>query len=159
MSGLTIPGGPSFIGFPQPPDVPCDPTGEGWRGPPGPVGPKGDKGDQGDQGIPGAAGSGAVQSALTAGVAANASIATLPTGSMILSVSVSETAGQAVTLTIGTTAGASDVMPAVAVAANQLLTITQLSFTKLAFAAPQALFLNSAAWGGAQVNVKVWYGV
>ena len=156
MSGLTIPGGPSFIGFPQPPDVPCDPTGEGWRGPPGPVGPAG---PQGPQGIQGAAGSGAVQSVLAAGVAANASIATLPIGSVILSVSVSETAGHAVTLTIGTTAGAADVMPAVAVAANQLLTITQLSFTKLAFAAPQALFLNSAAWGGAQVNVKVWYGV
>ena len=55
MSGLTIPGGPSFIGFPQPPDVPCDPTGEGWRGPPGPVGPKGDKGDKGDPGSPGTA--------------------------------------------------------------------------------------------------------
>ncbi len=36
--GVTIPGGPSFIGSPQPPDVPCDPTGDGWRGPPGPPG-------------------------------------------------------------------------------------------------------------------------
>ena len=34
--GVNIPGGPSFIGLPQPPDVPCDPTGDGWRGPPGP---------------------------------------------------------------------------------------------------------------------------
>ena len=34
--GVQIPGGPVFIGFPQPPDVPCDPTGDGWRGPPGP---------------------------------------------------------------------------------------------------------------------------
>ena len=37
----SIPGGPSFIGLPQPPDVPCDPTGDGWRGPPGPPGPSG----------------------------------------------------------------------------------------------------------------------
>jgi hypothetical protein len=33
--GVSIPGGPVFIGFPQPADVPCDPTGDGWRGPPG----------------------------------------------------------------------------------------------------------------------------
>lgn len=39
--GVFIPGGPSFSGQPQPPDVPCDPTGEGWRGPPGPQGPPG----------------------------------------------------------------------------------------------------------------------
>ena len=43
----SVPGGPSFIGLPQPPDVPCDPTGDGWRGPqgfpgePGPPGPPG----------------------------------------------------------------------------------------------------------------------
>jgi hypothetical protein len=36
-----IPGGPSFIGNPQPPDVPCDPVGDGWRGPQGPQGPPG----------------------------------------------------------------------------------------------------------------------
>ena len=36
--GVNIPGGPSFIGNPQPPDVPCDPTGDGWRGPQGPQG-------------------------------------------------------------------------------------------------------------------------
>ena len=39
--GVSIPGGPVFIGLPQPPDVPCDPAGDGWRGPPGPVGPQG----------------------------------------------------------------------------------------------------------------------
>ena len=49
-SGESVPGGPSFIGNPQPPDVPCDPTGDGWRGP---EGPQGVQGDQGDQGPPG----------------------------------------------------------------------------------------------------------
>jgi len=39
--GLVIPGGPGFAGSPQPPDVPCDPTGDAWRGPPGPPGPPG----------------------------------------------------------------------------------------------------------------------
>ena len=45
--GVQIPGGPVFIGFPQPADVPCDPTGSGWRGPPGPVGPQGVPGTDG----------------------------------------------------------------------------------------------------------------
>jgi hypothetical protein len=48
--GVTIPGGPSFGGYPQPPDVPCDPTGDGWRGPAGPQGPQG---PMGPSGIPG----------------------------------------------------------------------------------------------------------
>ena len=39
--GVNIPGGPSFAGTPQPPDVPCDPTGDAWRGPAGPQGPPG----------------------------------------------------------------------------------------------------------------------
>ena len=39
--GVTVPGGPSFSGSPQPPDVPCDPVGEAWRGIPGPQGPPG----------------------------------------------------------------------------------------------------------------------
>jgi len=42
--GLVIPGGPGFAGSPQPPDVPCDPTGDAWRGPPGPAGPPGPPG-------------------------------------------------------------------------------------------------------------------
>ena len=128
----------------------------GWRGPLGPVGPKGDKGDQGS---PGVASDGVTALATATGVGANTSIVTLPARAVIMTMTVQETAGSPLNVSVGTTAGASDVMPAVAVAANQLLTITQLSFTKLAFAAPQALFLNSASWGGAQVNVKVWYGV
>ena len=38
---LSVPGGPGFEGNPQPPDVPCDPIGDAWRGPPGPPGPPG----------------------------------------------------------------------------------------------------------------------
>ena len=33
--------GLDFGGYPQPPGVPTDPTGENWRGPPGPPGPPG----------------------------------------------------------------------------------------------------------------------
>ena len=54
MPDGVIPGGPSFGGHPQPPDVPCDPTGDDWRGPPGPMGPPGPAG--GPEGPPGPAG-------------------------------------------------------------------------------------------------------
>jgi hypothetical protein len=37
----TIDDGLDFGGYPQPPSVPPDPTGEDWRGPPGPPGPPG----------------------------------------------------------------------------------------------------------------------
>jgi hypothetical protein len=48
--GLVIPGGPGFSGHPQPPDVPCDPTGDAWRGEPGPPGPPGPAGPPGSFG-------------------------------------------------------------------------------------------------------------
>ena len=51
--GVSIPGGPSFAGFPQPPDVPCDPTGDGWRGPQGFPGQTGPQGVPGVPGVPG----------------------------------------------------------------------------------------------------------
>ena len=51
--GVNIPGGPSFVGLPQPPDVPCDPTGDGWRGPQGFPGPTGPQGVPGVPGVPG----------------------------------------------------------------------------------------------------------
>jgi hypothetical protein len=48
--GLVIPGGPGFSGHPQPPDVPCDPTGDAWRGEPGAPGPPGPPGPSGNFG-------------------------------------------------------------------------------------------------------------
>ena len=162
MSGLTIPGGPSFIGFPQPPDVPCDPTGKGWRGPPGPVGPKGDKGDpgakgdKGDQGIPG---SGAVTGVTTATVVANASIATVPTGAMVLGIMLTETAGHAVTVSIGSTPGATDLVLPFPIAANAIGTVSPLAMARAAWPTAQVLYVSSTTWGGASLNTKVWYAI
>lgn len=42
--------GLSFGGYPQPPTVPPDPTGENWRGPPGPQGIPGVPGQDGEDG-------------------------------------------------------------------------------------------------------------
>ena len=92
-------------------------------------------------------------------IGANQLLATIPANAVIITLSLQERAGHAVTISMGTTAGATDVMPGVALLANQLLVVTQLSFTTLAFVNLQTLYINSAAWGGAQVNAKVWYGI
>jgi hypothetical protein len=49
-SGHTADDDLDFGGYPQPPGVPPDPTGEAWRGPPGPTGPQGATGATGPQG-------------------------------------------------------------------------------------------------------------
>ena len=46
-----------FGGYPQPPTVPPDPTGENWRGPPGPQGIPGIDGEDGVDGVDGVDGS------------------------------------------------------------------------------------------------------
>lgn len=53
-TAVCVPGGPAFDGHPRPPDVPCDPIGDEWRGPPGPPGETGPPGTPG--GPPGPAG-------------------------------------------------------------------------------------------------------
>ena len=56
LIGLSIPGDAlvHHRSLPdQPPDVPCDPTGNGWRGPQGFPGPPGPQGVPGASGIPG----------------------------------------------------------------------------------------------------------
>ena len=159
MSGLTIPGGPTFIGFPQPPDVPCDPTGKGWRGPLGPVGPAGPVGPIGPQGPQGIPGSGAVTGVATATVVANGQIATVPTGAMVLGIMLTETAGHAVTVSIGSTPGATDLVLPFPIAANAIGTVSPLAMARTAWPTAQVLYVSSTAWGGASLNVKVWYAI
>ena len=107
----------------------------------------------------GGGGGGATASAVSNSIGSNQLLFNIPGNSVIITVLFQESAGNPVTVSIGTTAGAADVMPGVALLANQLLVATQLSFSKLAFGNAQALYLNSGAWGGAQVNAKVWYGI
>ena len=125
-----------------------------WIGPPGPMGPVG---PQGPQGNPGQDGSGAVDSVAVSGVGANTAIATLPASNAILSITLSETTGNAVTVFLGTTAGAQDLVGPFLVPAGDIVTISPLAMTRSAWKAPQAIFVSSAGWGAARLNAKVWY--
>ena len=94
-----------------------------------------------------------------AAVTGNNQFVTLPAGAVILQVTLQETAGVAVSVTLGTTAGASDILQATPLSANELLAAPQISLSKAAFAASQAVYISSTAWNGASVNMKVWYAV
>jgi hypothetical protein len=91
----------------------------------------------------------------THGVVANATIGTLPAGAMISGITVTETAGNPVTFFLGTTLGAQDVLGPVPLGANQMVPISPLSLTTWAWQAPEILYIGSASWGGASLNVKL----
>ena len=181
-----IPGGPTFYrakysdystfsGPPNPsawigpagPAGPAGPPGQAIVGPAGQKGDQGDKGDKGDQGVPGPAGpkgdpgSGGSQvvSVPTAGVTANSAIGTIPAGSMVVGITLTETAGHAVTVSIGSTPGAADLVLPFLIAANGIVSISPLSMAKAAWTAAQGLNVASTAWGGASLNAKVWYAI
>lgn len=95
------------------------------------------------------------------GVAANAGLGALPANAFLLYALIRETAGNPVNVEIGTSSGASDVMGAVAVPANGTVQATAQAFSKIWFSASatQNLFLNSASWGGANINITLVYQI
>lgn len=96
------------------------------------------------------------------GVTANGQLGTLPAngflGPMLL---LRETAGHAVSVSIGTTLGGSDVLTAQPVPPSGTFTVAIGAFSKGWFSATatQALYLTSASWGGASINATLYYAV
>jgi len=95
------------------------------------------------------------------GVAANATLGNLPAGAYILYALIRETAGNYVSLNIGSTSGGSDVLGGAPInpsTANVVLN-TQGTFAVSWFSATsaQTLYLSSSSWNGASVNVTLVY--
>jgi hypothetical protein len=90
-------------------------------------------------------------------VDADGEFVTMPAGSVLLQILLIETAGVTVQPVLGTTDGASDVMPTVTVSGFTSLPVGQLSLAIAAFAVDQDIFLSAPVWGGAVLNMKVWY--
>lgn len=90
---------------------------------------------------------------------ANGSVGTLPANGQVLFAVFRETAGHAVNVSLGTTSGGSDVMPAVSVPASGTVTAIVGTIIQNWFSASstQAIFANSASWGSASVNVELLY--
>lgn len=95
---------------------------------------------------------------LTGTFTANGSIAVqLPALANIVAASVVNTSTIDVVVGLGTTSGASDIMDATTIVASDITPIPASSLLKLAWVAPQTIFADSASWGGASVNVTLWY--
>jgi hypothetical protein len=100
----------------------------------------------------------ATSNKLTGTFTANGSIATqLPALANIVAASFVNTTTIAVVVGIGTTSGATDIMDATTIAASDITPIPSSAFLKLAWLANQTIFVDSASWGGASVNVSLWY--
>lgn len=98
---------------------------------------------------------------ITATATANASVGTLPINATILYAVARETAGHNVTVSFGTTAGASDVATPLTLTASTGSLIPATSFAKNWFSASasQAIFVDSGAWSSASVSVSIYYVV
>ena len=83
----------------------------------------------------------------------------LPANGMITLALFRETAGHAVNVSLGTTLGGSDILAAQAVPADGTLTVDVTAFAKNWFSASatQAIYITSASWGSASVNVSLPY--
>lgn len=138
---------------------PAGPSGpQGLVGPSGPPGPAGAAGPAGAIGPAGPAGpaSASPQLSLSAAVA-NASLGTLPANAFVLFAMIRETAGKAVSVGIGTSAGASDVLSLQTVAPNSGLMVPIGTFATGWLGPAQPLFVSSPGWGGASINLTLIY--
>lgn len=91
----------------------------------------------------------------------NRSLGSLPPGSYILRLLCRETAGHAVNLSVGTAVGLSDVLAPQLISASGALMVPGEDFLVSWFSAtlPQSLFLTSANWNSASLNVSLIYQV
>jgi hypothetical protein len=90
-------------------------------------------------------------------ITANGTALTLPSNTVILTALFTETANAAVSISVGTTSGGSDVMSTASVPASGTLTARSTSFSLLSFSTSKQLFVSSTNWNGASVNAKLWY--
>lgn len=128
---------------------------QGASGPTGGPGATGPTGATGPVGATGATGIGATK--ITGVFTANGTLGTIPANAQIIAAQLKETAGHAVSVSLGTTAGGSDVLPAFTVGANAIVPVPDSSLLLQAWIANQSIFVASTAWGLASITATIWY--
>lgn len=88
---------------------------------------------------------------------ANGTLGTLPADALLLGVTLIETAGHAVDISLGTSSGGDEVMDATTVGASGILPVPASALSLLAFVANQSIFIASASWNGASITANAWY--
>jgi hypothetical protein len=95
------------------------------------------------------------------GATANASIGSLPPNAIITGILLRETAGHNVTVSVGSTSGGSNILASGAVPASGTLSVPMSALAANWFSASsaQTVFIASASWGSAAVNIAVLYQI
>lgn len=119
--------------------------------------PPGVAGPAGPAGVAGPAGAAGLAPQFTGSSSANMSFSVLPANAFILFAMIRETAGKAVSIGLGTSSGATDVLGLQTVAAGSGLMVPIGAFTTSWFGPAQPLFISSPGWGGASVNLTLVY--
>ena len=96
-------------------------------------------------------------------VAAANTAASVPANGFIQQIVIVNTTANAITggLKVGTTAGATDIAAAVAIAGNAIVTVTDAALLKRWFStsSAQQIFIDAvAAWNSASVNITIVWG-
>lgn len=94
-------------------------------------------------------------------VTSNGSFITAPAGSMISAITITELNGVSVSISIGTSLGGSDVLPATPIAGGTMLALPTTSFDPagVAFKTATNLYFSSSNWGGASIRVEGYFNV
>lgn len=88
---------------------------------------------------------------------ANGTLGTLPAGAMIIQATLQEIAGHSVNVSLGTSSGGAQILPAVTVGASSIVPVPAISMLLQAWTAPQSIFVASGAWGSASITATLWY--
>ena len=94
---------------------------------------------------------------ISASFTADGQIGTIPASAMIVALTLQETAGHSVSVTLGTSSGGSQILTATTVGSSAIVPVPAASLLLQAWTANQNIFIHSAAWGSANVTVNVWY--
>jgi hypothetical protein len=108
---------------------------------------------------PGGGGDGFAMVGRTAlvGLTADGSSVTVPAQATIIAASFVNPSGQPVTVSLGTTSGAADVLPPTLVPAGNCVPVGLSGLLDAQSMQPLPLFVSSTAWGAASINVVVFY--
>lgn len=85
--------------------------------------------------------------------------APIPAGAVITGGKIAANTSARVTVSLGSTVGASDILLPISVpgAPDPGVPIQGINFDAQIFANDQPVFVHSAAWGGALVTITIWY--
>lgn len=88
---------------------------------------------------------------------ADGTLGSVPAGALIIGAVFEETAGHAVTVSLGTSSGGTQILGGTAVGASGIVPVNGSGMLLQVFAGSQPVFVHSPSWGGANLSISLWY--